>query len=129
MTNYESQEVEIKKSAEAFFNQFSNLNHLRDILPPQASEFTSTENSCSFKIGGMPSIHLEIAEKLPFSKIVLTAKNSPSPFLLICEIKENNEHCKVKLMISAELNMMMRMMLEKPLTNFLQQSANAMAAI
>ena len=71
MTNFKSPEVEVNVSAEVLYNKLSNVNNLRNILPPQVSEFQSTEDSCCFKIGGMPTIHLEIAEKIPNSKISL----------------------------------------------------------
>ena len=119
MTNFKSPEVEINVSAEVLYNKLSNVNNLRNILPPQVSEFKSTEDSCCFKMGGMPTIHLETEEKIPNSKISLRAKDSQVPFTLECNISENGNMAKATLEINAELNMMMKMMLEKPLTNFL----------
>ena len=77
----------------------------------------------------MPKISLEISEKIPYSKISLRAKDSQVPFNLICLISDNGENCKAVLEINAELNMMMRMMLEKPLSNFLNTAANGLEKI
>ena len=126
MTNFKSQEVEVNVSAEVLYNKLSNVNNLRNILPPQVSEFQSTENSCCFKMGSMPTIYLEIAEKIPNSKISLIAKDSQVPFTLECNISENGDMAKATLEINAELNMMMKMMLEKPLTNFLNSSSEGL---
>jgi len=126
MTNFKSPEVEVNVSAEVLYNKLSNVNNLRNILPPQVSEFQSTEDSCCFKIGGMPTIHLEITEKIPNSKISLIAKDSQVPFTLECNISENGDMAKATLEIHAELNMMMKMMLEKPLANFLNSASEGL---
>ena len=66
-------------------------------------------------------------EKTPFSKISLIAKDSQVPFSLDCMIIEKGEQCQASLEINAELNMMMKMMVEKPLTQFLEALASKMA--
>ena len=129
MSNFKSPEVKVNLSAEMLYAKLSNLNNLKDILPSEITDFHSTEDSCSFKMGGMPKITLVIAEKTPFSKIVLQAENSQIPFSLECDISQNGENCKALLEVNAELNMMMRMMLEKPLTNFLNAIAKSLSQI
>ena len=129
MSNFKSPEVKVNLSAEMLYAKLSNLNNLKDILPPEISDFQSTQDSCSFKMGGMPKITLVIAEKTPFSKIVLQAENSQIPFSLECNISENGENSNATLQVNAELNMMMKMMMEKPLTNFLNAAAEGLTKL
>jgi len=129
MTTFNSPEVDVNLSAEELYKKLSNLNNLQSILPPQIEEFESTANSCSFKIGGMPKIKLQIDEQIPNSKISLTAKDSQVPFNLVCMITENEENSKANLQLNVELNMMMKMMLEKPLTNFLNKAAEGLSKL
>ena len=129
MSNFTSPEVEVNLSAEQLYDKLCNLNNLKDILPSEITDFQSTEDSCSFKMGGLPKISLVRAEKTPFSKIMLQAENSQIHFSLECNISKNGENCKAVLEINAELNMMMRMMLEKPLTNFLNAIAKRLSQI
>jgi len=129
MITFNSPEVDVNLSAEALYNKLSDLNNLKSILPPQTSDFSSTEDSCSFKMGKMPKITLAIDEKTPFSKIILQAKNSQIPFSLECNISENGENSKAILHVNAELNMMMTMMMEKPLTNFLNAAAEGLTKL
>ena len=126
MATFESPEVIINKSAEDFFNKIGNLNNLKDIMPPSINDFESTETTCSFKMKGMPALNLELDEKTPFSKISLTAKGSQVPFSLDCFITEKGDQCQARLEINAEINMMMKMMVEKPLTQFLDVLAAKM---
>tara|TARA_B100002003_G_scaffold247266_1_gene278484 strand:- start:538 stop:927 length:390 start_codon:yes stop_codon:yes gene_type:complete len=129
MVNFKSPEVNVNISSEQLYTKLSNLNNLRAILPPQITDFESTEDSCSFKMHGMPKINLFIAKKKPFSKISLQAKDSQIPFSLDCTIKENKETCKALLEVNTEINMMMKMMLETPLTNFLNIIAKRLSKI
>ena len=127
MTTFKSPVVVVNRSAEDFFNKIGNLNNLKDIMPSSIKDFESTESTCSFKIQGMPSLNLELKEKTPFSKISLIAKGSQAPFSLGCIINKKGEQCQASLEINIELNTMMKMMIEKPLTKFLDILASKMA--
>jgi hypothetical protein len=126
MDTFRSPEVIVNKSAENLFDEISDLNNLKNIMPSAIKDFKSTETSCSFKMQGMPELTLKITEKTKFSKISLTAIDSQAPFTLDCLITEKGEQCQAKLVINAELNMMMKMMIEKPLNRFLDVLANKM---
>ena len=127
MTTFKSPEVIINRTAESFFKKIGDLNNLKDIMPSTIQNFKSTESTCSFKMKGMPSLNLKLGEKIPYSKISLTAEGSQVPFSLDCFITEKGNQCQARLEINAELNMMMKMMVEKPLTQFLDVLASKMA--
>ncbi len=129
MAIFKSPEVIVNKSAEDFFQIIGNLNNLKEIMPSEIENYESTETTCTFKLKGMPKLVLEIDEKIKFSKISLKAIESQVPFLLNCFISEKGEQCQVMLEINAELNMMMKIMVEKPLTKFLDLLANKMQDI
>ena len=120
MSAFKSPTIKVEKSAEYIFNILSDLRNLKNIMPKEVAEFEATDKSCSFKIPGVPKLTLIISEKIPFTKISFIAQDSPVAFMLKCYIKElNTENSEVYLELDVELNMMMRVMLEKPLTNLL----------
>ena len=129
MVTFKSPEVIINRTAESFFKKIEDLNNLKEIMPSEVDEFSSDKNTCSFKMKGMPKIELQIAEKIEYSKISLIAKGSQVPFSLHCYITDKKEQCQARLEINAELNMMMKMMVEKPLTQFLNLLASKMQNI
>ena len=68
MTTFSGPEVVIDNlSAEEFFNKLSDLNNLKQIMPPEIKNFESDANNCSFKMKGMPELKLKISEKIPFA--------------------------------------------------------------
>ncbi len=129
MVNFTSPRVNVNISAKNLYNKLTDLNNLVDILPSNISEFQSSTKSCSFKIGHLPKIHLEISQKIPNSKIIYIAKDSKIPFTLECNISEESNITNVALEINAELNMMMKMMLEKPLSNFLDYTSQKLSKL
>ena len=124
MAIFNSPTIKLNKSARYTFQKIENLNNLKNIMPAQIKDFESDTNSCSFKMKGMPKLQLEICERIPFKKISLRAKESQVPFSLDCYISDQDDQCQVRLEINAELNMMMTMMVEKPLTQFLDVLAS-----
>jgi len=119
MTQIESQEVEINNSAEKIFNFITNFNNFSKLMPSSVKDVKTTAESCCFSIKGMPSIKLKLREKIPFSLVSMISEGGHIEFHLNCVLQEKGNNCKAKLFFEAELNMMMKMMVEKPLKNFL----------
>jgi len=125
MTTIESSKVEINKSAENLFNYLSNFNNFKHLMPPQVDNWSSTEDECSFTIKGMATIGMKIVEKTPFSYIKIVS-NGKVPFDFILHTKLDvisPEKTNGQLVFEAELNPMIKMMVEKPLTNFFNMLA------
>ena len=120
--HFKSPEATTHISAKEFFIRFSNLNNLKDFLPKEIKEFQSNEDSCSFKLSKLPKISLEIIEKTEYNLIKLQSKDSKIFFDLNCKIKQDidKNKCKVTLGIDIKLNFMMKIMIEKPLNQLLQ---------
>ena len=131
INNFKSPEVTANISAQELFTRFSNLNNLKDFLPEEIEGFQSTEDSCSFKVSKLPKISLQIIEKVKYNLIKLQSEDSQISFDLNCRINENPDHekCQVTLEIDIELNFMMKMMIEKPLNQFLEKLSNQIKKI
>lgn len=121
MTRLESEKVEINKPASEIYSWFCNVNNYQLLMPDQVEDWVSTENDCSFNIKGMASLGMAIEEKTPCNQIKLLRKGkAPFDFALFCNINEVQEGKSIlQLAFDADLNPFLKMMAEKPLTNFL----------
>ena len=120
MSTFSGPEVVVENlTAEQLFNKLSNLSNLKEIMPSTIDSFEATADRCSFKMKGIPKLDLLLSEKTPFSKISLSANGSPVSFSLNCFITDCGEKCQARLEVNVELSMMMKMMVEKPINNFL----------
>jgi carbon monoxide dehydrogenase subunit G len=119
MTTLESNTVSVNKSAREVYNFLSDFRHFGDLMPEQVVDWKATEEECSFSIKGMASLGMKFKQKIPDS-LIEAERNGKAPFdfTLRCIIK-GQQPCDVKFEFDAELNPMLKMLAEKPLTNFL----------
>ena len=120
MTTLESKTVIIPQKPESIFNYLSDFRNLGALMPEQIEGFTTDGTSCSFTIKGMATLGLVFESKTPNSLVVMKSNGKvPFDFKLNCKIGEIGEQSQLQLTLDAELNPFLKMMAEKPLTNFL----------
>ena len=131
VTKIESEKVEVNNSAENIFTYLSDFNNFQKLMPPQVTNWTSTTEDCSFTINGMATIGMKIIDKTPFTKITISSNGKvPFEFKLFVLLTETGANsCIGQLVFESELNMMMKMMVEKPLGNFFNMLAKKMKDI
>lgn len=130
-TKIESEKVDINNSSENIFNYLSDFNNFEKLMPSQVTNWTSTSEDCSFTINGMATIGMKIIDKAPFSKITITSHGKvPFEFKLFVLLTEKDTtNCVGQLTFESDMNMMMKMMVEKPLGNFFNMLAQKMKDI
>ena len=131
MLNIESEISEINTSAEKTFAFLCSMDNWKELMPQQVTKWESSPEACSFVLGGMATIALRISEKTPNSILLLKSEGkSPFPFELRVKLDETGPaSCKVQLLFNGDMNTMMRMMAEKPLTNFFTYLSHKMRGI
>lgn len=121
MTRLESEKVTIKQPASEVFGWLSDLNNLKHLMPEQVEDWVSTEKDCSFTIKGMATLGMARDTLTPNSQIKLIRNGkAPFDFVLYCNMSEDEGgSTQLQLSFDADLNPFLKLMAEKPLTNFL----------
>ena len=130
--NITSQKQKVSSSPQVIFDFISDFNHFDALLPKDRIEnYKCTADSCSFKIKGMADLALKISEKESPSKIrIMSDGGKPFPFhfdVNIAGIDASNS--EVYIDFSGEINPFMKMMVEKPLTNFFNMLVEKLATL
>ena len=110
----------VNAPAQKVFEFLSNAKNMENLLPTdKISDFQSDENGCSFKAQGGIVIPLIYVSKEANTKIVMeSGEKAPFKYTLSIILKETGpETCEGHLEFEANINMFMKMMVEKPLTN------------
>lgn len=128
MTRIESQVVSIDNSAENIFNILSDFTNYEKLMPSQVTNWQATKDECSFTISGMATIGMKIVERTPHTNIRITSHGKvPFSFTLNANLTETGPNtCNGQLIMDADMNIMLKMMAEKPLGNFLNMLAERM---
>jgi hypothetical protein len=116
MKNFESS-VTTNKSAEEIFNFLADLNNHEQLMPKDdISEWKSTADEASFTIRNMIKLSLKINERIPYTEIkIIPAEKPPFQMELKWTLTTTESGTKVLFIITADLNMMMKMVASGPL--------------
>lgn len=144
---YVSEPREIQFSQELVFAKLSNLKNLEQFVSAEKIEelnrkgvdtkgfkvqdFAATEDRCTFKISPVGNVGIEIIEREPFKTIKIQGEKSvPFPVILWVQLAEMDEdHCKIRLTLHAELNPMIKMMVGGYLEKGIDKVADLLTSI
>ena len=129
MEKYESKQQQINHPASLIYPIISRLDLLSPAMQDKVEEWQATEDSCSFKVKGM-KVGLRIAERVENKhvKIVADEGGIPIDFAFWIQLKEVAERdTRVRMVLHAELNMMMRMMIGSKIQSGLDQAVEGLA--
>jgi carbon monoxide dehydrogenase subunit G len=119
--NISGNKVIVNKSQKESFQFLTDLKNFEQLMPASIQKFEVDKDSFIFGLKGMPEIRLVLKEKTEYSNVTLGAASSKLNFELVANIKEINDTSSVvQLDFNGEFNMMMAMMVKKPLTSFIE---------
>ncbi|MFP5471434.1 MAG: hypothetical protein ACLGGV_07535 [Bacteroidia bacterium] len=131
MTDITSETVTLKTPIQEIFNFLSDLNNYNQLLPADnISDFQSTKENCSFKVQNAYNIGLnKQSEQSPNLITLNSSENSPIKFELSIHISEKNSETSTYLNCQADLNPMLKMMVERPLQNLFNYMAKRLKEV
>lgn len=126
--NLESPKVTVEKSAQHLFDALSDVKNFEKLMPENISKFEVLgDDIFNFGLKGMPEIKLRMKETTPTSKVVLAAASDKLPFTLTANIDTLSESSSaVQLHFNGEFNPMMAMMINGPISKFIETLAQNM---
>ena len=128
MEKYESKQQQIRRSAEQIYSALSSFNNLTPMLQDRVEEWQADDDVCSFKVTGITA-RLRMVEREPNKTIKIQGdEGTPMDFTFWLQLKEVAPYdTRMRIVLHAELNMMMRMMIGKKLQGAVDQMAEAIA--
>ncbi|MFN3951792.1 MAG: SRPBCC family protein [Thermaurantimonas sp.] len=124
--NLQSKKVKVEKPVSELYSHLTeNLENYRQIMPSEVSVFRVDGDTFIFGLKGFPEVNLRLKDKVENQKVVFESASSMLKFELTCMLTEADAHSSfVQFLFNGEVNMMMRMMIEKPLQNFIDALAD-----
>ena len=144
---YISEIKTINFPVEKVYDRLSDLRNIEKLINPEKfreikdqipdapdikiDNFQATEDECSFSISPLGKVGLSIADR-ETNKVVKLTGSEGLPFDINCWLQflpVSEESCKVRLTIHAELNPMIKMMVNKYLKDGVNRIADALTRI
>ena len=117
--NLEGRKIIVNKSASELVAMLDSPEGYRELMPDSLQSFEVRDNGFKFSLKGMPEIALNIDE-ISETKVVLKSASSSLDFALNGMLNQINEtQTEVQLLFEGKFNPFIKMMVEKPLQNFI----------
>ena len=129
MEKYESKQQQINHPASLIFPIISRMDFLTPAMQDKVEEWQATPDTCSFKVKGF-KVSLRIADKVENKhvKIVADEGGLPIDFTFWIQLHEvSSIDTRVRMVLHAELNMMMKMMVGSKLQEGLDKAVEGLA--
>lgn len=134
MSQYESSVKCIPYSQERVYAKLEDLNNLeglKDKLPAdKVKELTYNRDEATVNVPPVGNVTVRIIEREAPKCIKLEAAGSPIPVnIWIQIIPDGEEASKMRVVVKAEVNFMLKAMIEKPLKEGIEKIAEALSLI
>lgn len=122
----------IQANEEKVFNLLSDFNNLQSFaLPETVKEFTCDADSCSFAFDKVGKFSMKIVEREAYKLVKIMGEGGMSfSFNLWIQLKQLSPmDTRVKITLRAKVNMLMKPMVKKPLTQFVDSLLTRLESI
>lgn len=129
MKEYISKQQQILRPATQIYSLISRFDNLTPALADKVEEWQADEDSCSFKAKGF-TVRLRMAERVEPKYVKITGDDGGVPvdfafWIQLHSVADNDT--RIRLVLHADLNMMMRMMIGNKLQEALDKVAEGIA--
>ncbi len=126
----DSTQVTVQADVQTVYAFLLNMENLIHILPKDnISDFQADATSCSFKVQGGFIIPLTQVSSTEYTEIKMkSGEKAPFAFNLTIHLKENGDSTDGYIAFDGEVNMFLKMMVEKPLTNLFNYMSTKLQA-
>ena len=117
--NLEGRKIIVNKSSKELTELLKSPENYKDFMPDGLQKFETRDNGFKFGLQGMPEIALKIDE-VEDHKAVLRSASSSLDFSLTATLNPiSDNQTEVQMLFEGKFNPFIKMMVEKPLQNFL----------
>jgi carbon monoxide dehydrogenase subunit G len=129
LEKYESHQRQILKPAEMIYAVLADFSNFTPVVADKVEDWHIEGDTCSFKVKGF-GVSLRMVEKVPGRLVKIEASDSsPFGFTLWIQMKEvAPADTRIRLVLHAEMNVMIKMMVGKKIQPGLDGMVDQLAA-
>ena len=129
MTVFESK-VTLNQPIEKVYSLLSDLNNHEQLMPENIYNWSSTTDEAKFTIQNMAKLSLKVSVRIPNEQIIiLPLEEAPFAIEMKWTLIQSGIETLATLIVSAELNMMMKMLASGPLQKLVDYQTSELAKV
>jgi carbon monoxide dehydrogenase subunit G len=126
--NLEGRKIIVNKSSKEIAELLKTPENYKEFMPDGLTKFETTDGGFNFQLKGMPEIRLKIGE-VTDQKAILTSASSSLDFTLTAALNALSENqTEAQMLFEGKFNPFIKMMVEKPLQNFINSLTDKIEA-
>jgi carbon monoxide dehydrogenase subunit G len=127
MTVFESK-VTLNQPIEKVYSLLSDLNNHEQLMPENIYNWSSTTDEAKFTIQNIAKLSLKVSVRIPNEQIIiLPLEEAPFAIEMKWTVIQIGSETLATLIVSAELNMMLKMLASGPLKKLVDHQTAALA--
>ena len=129
ITEFRSREGIVTCNARDIYLFVTNMENFRQFIPGDTiSGWISDADSCRFEVNSIGSVSIKLTEKEPYSRVIYNGEAlSNNSFSIHLDIRGRDEESSVTgLVLKAEMDPLMKMIITKPAAQFLEMLVSEM---
>ena len=129
LSYFESRSGRLNCNAEEVFAFVTDIRNFEQFIPKMTiNDWNAEKESCSFSVSMLGKVTVRLAEKEKYNKVIFNGDAlKKNDFSLTLDISDNiKRQADVRVILSADLNPMMKMLMAKPISRFLEILINEM---
>jgi len=127
-TVIESPVITIKQSVDELIAHYGKPSSFKELMPTEVVKFEANAESFLFALKGMPEVRLKV-EEISKEQVMLKSSSDKLPFYLRVKFRSEDSITKAQIHFEGEFNPMLKMMIQRPLQNFVNHLAENMERI
>ncbi len=122
--------VEVNKPVAEVYAFLSNMNNHQQLMPENIYNWESTEDEARFTIQNMAKLAIKISNRIENQELTaIPTEKAPFEVELKWTLNDNGNGTTAKHIISADLNMMMKMLASGPLQKLVDHQTQKLKEI
>jgi hypothetical protein len=129
MTEIKSSDKIIRTEKENVYEFISDVNNFTTLVPEgKARDFEADRDHCRFSVDGLGEVGVKVVSREPGKYVMFESEGSiPFRVNLLIELEQFREDTLMKMTLNADLNMMMKMIVQNPLKEGLEKAATELS--
>ncbi|MDR3697923.1 SRPBCC family protein [Mucilaginibacter sp.] len=129
MTVFESR-ISIDRPVHEVYSFLTDLNNHQKLMPENIIDWVSTVDTAGFNVQNMAKLSLKVGSRIPDKEIIIIpAEKPPFDLELKWELFSVDNNTDVVFSISADLNMMLKMLASGPLQKLTDHQTQTLGSI
>jgi len=114
MTTFQSK-ITINRPVDEVYNFLADLNNHQQLMPENIYNWSSARDTANFTIKNMAKLGVKVSKRIENNEIIIIPEDAPFDLEMKWQLSSSNNGTDVLYTVTADLNMMMKMLASGPL--------------